>query len=273
MIRSIGRSRWHRLAPGLLLVCFLGCSIGCQVPGVESMAASDVAVAGYLGEPPREGLAMDRAFAPTESSDNENSMAPARPLRDDDGAPSGKDGGPPARLMIYEAWLSLQVSHSDEAAERFLAQVESKGGYLQRKVGESIVCRVPAREFEPLLEVARRLGRLIGEKVEATDVTRQHRDIRIRLENALQSRGRLLAILERATEVEDILKIETELRRLSEEIERYQAELRGLDDLIAFSTIELQFVAPPVVRSRARIAPSRFDWINRVGLERIHRGF
>lgn len=267
MIRSIGRSPWRRLAPGLVILC----SIGCQVPGVESMAASDDAVAGYVGAPVREGLATNRTFAPPESSDSEGSIAPARPLLDD-GSPA-EDAAPPGRLMIYEAWLSLQVSHSDEAAERFLAQVESKGGYLQRKAGESIVCRVPAREFESLLEIARRLGRLIGEKVEATDVTRQHRDIRIRLENALQSRDRLLAILERASEVEDILKIETELRRLSEEIERYQAELRGLDDLIAFSTIELQFVAPPVVRSRARIAPSRFDWINRVGLENIHRGF
>jgi hypothetical protein len=83
-----------------------------------------------------------------------------------------------------------------------------------------------------------------------------------------------VALLARADKVEDILRIEGELRRLTEEIERLKGEVRFLSDRIAYSTLKVLFSSnapePIPVPRRAR---SRFWWINRVGVEHVLEDF
>ncbi len=174
-----------------------------------------------------------------------------------------------ARLMVYTARLELLVASVEEARERFIDDIESRGGYLQKREGDSVTCRVPSREFDAVLEGVRKLGKVLDESLRALDVTKEYRDLEIQLDNAKKSRERLLALLEKATEVEDLLKIETELRRLTGEIERLQGQLKYLADQIALSTIEVVFRsnAPPVDPSRRDY--SSFWWINQLGVDSV----
>jgi seryl-tRNA synthetase len=111
------------------------------------------------------------------------------------------------------------------------------------------------------------LGTVVSQSMTALEVTKEHVDLSIRIENAEKARQRLLALLEKAEKVEDTLKIETEVRRLTEEIERMKGELKLLSERIAFSAVEVTFrSAAPEVKADRR-ARSRFDWINRIGVE------
>ena len=93
-------------------------------------------------------------------------------------------------------------------------------------------------------------------------------DLHIRLENAEKARTRILALLDRAQKMEEIIVLEKELRRLTEEIETMRAQLRGMDDQIAFSTITVEFRSnAPEIYGRVDREVSPFGWINQVGAE------
>ena len=83
----------------------------------------------------------------------------------------------------------------------------------------------------------------------------------------------MLKLIEKATKVEDILKIEEHLTRLTETIERIKGQLKYLNEQVAFSLVEVGFQSvSPTVRPTKR-SRSRFDWINQVGIEQVLRRF
>lgn len=187
------------------------------------------------------------------------------------------DAPPPApskRLMIYRASYALLVADVDASIQDFLKSVDEAGGYLEGRQGESVTVRVPAARFQALVDALPGFGRVTSQSLQAQDVTKQFLDLAIRIENAEASRRRLLELLKQAQKMEDILAIEGEVRRLSEEIERMKGEQRFLSDQIAFSTIHVLFQAnAPKPMAWAERRASRFDWVNRIGFERVLRDF
>ncbi len=245
------------------LLAFLSMTFGCS--GVlydEAPAESKVAraAAGYAsGE---SGLLSDGDGA-----------APAK--RSAGGGTWGADAAAAAtvgRKMIYSARFGVLVPAVEDAVVRLVGWVEESGGYLKERSDGTVVCKVPVARFFPLLDRVRSMGVILSEALEAKDVTREMQDLEIRLDNARRSRTRLLDLLERATEVEAILKIEAELRRLTEEIERMEGALRLLTHQVDFSTLTVDFSSnAPAVRTRR--GPSRFVWVRSVGAERVLEGF
>ena len=197
-------------------------------------------------------------------------------------SPSGEAAPTPApqateagkRLMVYSASFNLLVANVSSSIERFVKRAEELGGYLERRENDSATCRVPAKSFKDLTAELRTYGLVINESTRALDVTKQFMDLSVRIENAEKARQRLLAILENAAKVEDALRIESEVRRLSEEIDKLKGELKLLSEQIAYSTITVNFRsnAPEPVPVPRRVR-SRFDWVNKTGVEYVIENF
>jgi len=181
---------------------------------------------------------------------------------------------PAERLLIYKGQIALEVARPAESMAAFLAQVKAWGGYMQSQVGTQVIVRLPAKLFEDAFEHLRGTGRVLSESRRAQDVTEEYLDLEIRLDNARTSRGRLLEILKKAEKVEDILKIEEQLRRLTDEIERMEGRRRFLADQVALATLQVDFHAVAEPRpGNGRRRPNRFHWINLVGAERVMEDF
>ncbi len=191
-----------------------------------------------------------------------------------DGLPDNRLPAFKARKMIYSAALQVRVSSIPDAVKRFLDRVEQLEGYLARRNNSTLTCRVPVKNFQTLIEEVKHYGTVLQESMQAQDVTKKHMDLSIRLENAEKARQRLLKLIDKATKVEDILKIEEQLTRLTETIERIKGELKYLNEQVAFSMVKVGFqsVAPAVRPSKKR-SRSRFAWINQVGIEQVLRRF
>lgn len=204
----------------------------------------------------------------------------------DKGRPEASSGAEPAvavpaaRLMVYTGAATVLVPAVQEAQEKLTARIESLGGYVQSASGDTssntatVVYRVPvARFFEVKRELAQ-YGQVLTDTVDAEDVTKAVFDLEIRLDNATRSRERLMELLKQATKMEDILQIEAEVRRLTDEIEGLKGQLRFLKDRVAFSTLTVSLYsnAPPPVTGPRRTS-SRFEWINQVGPERVLNDF
>lgn len=180
---------------------------------------------------------------------------------------------PKDRKMVYSASLQVRVSSLEDAVQKLLDRVEQLEGYLAKRDNNVLTCRIPAKSFHSFIQEVKEYGAVLHESMQAQDVTKQHLDLSIRLENAETARKRLLALLEKATKVEDILKIEEQLTRLTETIERIKGELKFLNEQVAYSLVSVGFQSvSPSVRPSKR-SRSRFDWINQVGIEQVLRRF
>ncbi len=235
-----------------------------SVPGAMSFDGD--AIAGVFAERAGGGGAPSTPTAKNEPQAPQEAPPPGAPaLTATDAAIA-----PSKRLMIYRAAYGLLVANVDESVQKFMAQAVAAGGYLEARNGDQVSVRVPVARFQPIVDALPAMGTITAQNLAAMDVTKQCTDTTIRMENAEASRRRLLELLKQATKMEDILSIEREIRRLSEEIETMKGELRYLADQVAFSTISVQFQAnaPPPVAWPAQ-QRSRFEWVNAIGLERV----
>lgn len=167
------------------------------------------------------------------------------------------------RLIIYNAALELSVDRIAFSLEQVKALAEKAGGYIHQMTTTSTVIRVPAAKFHEVVGQILQLGRLRRKQITGTDVTEQYRDLGIRLDNAEKIRARLIKLLDKATKVEETLKVEKELGRITTELELLKGKIRHLEHNVAFSTI--------TVRLASSLPQDQFDtkipfrWVTELG--------
>ncbi|HEX6274984.1 MAG TPA: DUF4349 domain-containing protein [Polyangiaceae bacterium] len=184
------------------------------------------------------------------------------------GAPATTTPAPPAArepLLVYTATVTLAVFGAREAIGAVEELARASGGYLVNRSDDSVTIRVPTPAFRGALGGLSRLGDELHREVNVRDVTEQFADLEIRLRNAEAVRDRLEALLAKAGKIEDALAVERELERVTQSIEQLKGKLRLLSELVAFSTITVNFRARPrdQVGSETRLP---FPWLNELGL-------
>jgi len=151
--------------------------------------------------------------------------------------------------LIKTAYLTMKVEDMESSFRQFKEMIDKYGGFVSNdnyrnfpdRKSRSMTIRVDAENLEVLLgEMAESGGYVENRSISITDVTEEFVDIGIRLENKRAVRDQYIRLLERASRVEDILKIENELRVIREEIEAKEGRLRYLKDQVALSTIHLE---------------------------------
>jgi hypothetical protein len=171
------------------------------------------------------------------------------------------------RLIIYNATLELAVDRIGYSIEQAKTLAAQAGGYVQELTTSSATLRVPATKFHETLGALLKLGRVVRKQVKGTDVTEEARDLHIRLDNAEKIRQRLVALLEKSQKVEETLKVEQELGRVTETIELLKGKIRHLEHNVAFSTITVHFTSSLPQDQFDVTIP--FEWVNELGGELV----
>ncbi|HEU4533009.1 MAG TPA: DUF4349 domain-containing protein, partial [Polyangiaceae bacterium] len=169
--------------------------------------------------------------------------------------------------LTYEASLLLAVNDVEATLRAVEALGKEAGGYLVSRGNAQIVVRVPQARFEASVRQVEPFGEVLNRTINAQDVTDEYRDLELRLKNARTLRDRLQALLTRAN-VDEAIKIERELGRITESIELFEGRLKGLSARIAFARLEVN--CRPRVRqnvvSQRRRWPEDWAWVRRLGL-------
>jgi uncharacterized small protein (DUF1192 family) len=101
--------------------------------------------------------------------------------------------------------------------------------------------RIPAGELGTALGEIKTLGRVENESQSGEEVSQQHADLVARLKTARDTEERFRAILQQRTgKVSDVLEVEQSIARVRGEIERMEAEQKGLEHRVDFASIEVQ---------------------------------
>ncbi len=173
-----------------------------------------------------------------------------------------------AEQVVYLGYLRLRVRRRMPTMDAITATVRKAGGYIERMGSQTIVVRIPAKDFEATMATFAALGDVLARRIQALDVSAQFTDLDARLAVATEARDRLLALLETQRDVNERLRIVQEIKRLSERIEALESTLGTLHNLVAYYTITLDLVATEH-QGRATSHQSPFPWVRGLVAHRI----
>ena len=172
-------------------------------------------------------------------------------------AVAGSNGSSPliqvaGRKVISTASVSLEVETVQEAVDQVRTIAESVGGFVEHLTSgggpmrqrATITIRVPQTDFSGVLLRIEGLGTVHDTTQGSEDVSERFIDLKARLGSALLEEKSMLALLEKANAVSEVLAIERELARVRSEIERFQGQLDFLERRIALATITVTLFLP-----------------------------
>jgi hypothetical protein len=152
---------------------------------------------------------------------------------------------PVRRIITKRANIIVEVDRLDDAKKGLETIIEKSGGHIvhdslyEDRYNASL--KVPSIKLQAILDKISNLGDKISQSISQDDVTNQFVDNEARLKNLILFRDKMKNLLNQTTNIEEILKIERELRRVQTEIDSIKGRLKYLKDAIALSPIEVTF--------------------------------
>jgi hypothetical protein len=119
------------------------------------------------------------------------------------------------------------------------SRMEDYGSYDQPRRYASYTVKIPAENFQSAVQALQDQVQVRQLSLDSQDVTDHYYDLTARIESAQTHEVRLLVLVEKATELKDVLALEQELNRIRYEIESNQGVLRRLDSQVRYSTLYL----------------------------------
>lgn len=149
--------------------------------------------------------------------------------------------------IIYTADMDLETKTFDAASQALDRLVENLGGYYeshslnQGGSYRSLSCtiRIPAEQFSEFLNQAGQVAHMTSKNEYKDDISEIYYDSEARLTTQQTKLERLLALLEQAATMEDIISLESAISETELQIEYLTGSLRKYDSLLSYSTITL----------------------------------
>jgi hypothetical protein len=166
--------------------------------------------------------------------------------------PSGVD--PSGAMLVRHGQASIEVRHVEDAVTKvrqtaaqfggFVANTSLKSGKDEQRAA-TLEIRVPTAQFDLLITALGTLGKVESVSATAEDVGDEYVDLGARAANARRVEARLVEMLAARTgKLSEVLTVEQELRRVREEVERYDARLKWLERRTALSSLAVSIHEP-----------------------------
>jgi hypothetical protein len=254
-----------------LIVIAAGALIGCDRDSSSKADGSGIAGASALGRtegqpamgaPPatsRDAGFSSGVSSPTASVDESRADAKALSTSESPSAPDvfqsmnpGAALAPAMMIRIGQAFI--EVDKVDPAILRIRQLSAQLGGYIANSSVSggrdqirqaTLELKFPAPRYEEAVSSLSTIGKVETVNSTAQDVGEEFVDVSARVSNARRLEERLITLLSTRTgKLDEVLRVERELARVREEIERYQGRLRYLSSRVATSTLTITVHEP-----------------------------
>lgn len=156
--------------------------------------------------------------------------------------------------LIKKAAISLTVNSVEKAVDAVSQIINKQQGDLiglkqqqpkndNPRYTATIQLRIPENLLESTLEELAKLGTVESRNITAEDVGDRLVDFQARLTNLQKTEASLQKIMDRAGSIRDVLSVAQELSNVRETIEQINAQLKSLQNQVAYSTITLNLQA------------------------------
>ena len=170
-------------------------------------------------------------------------------------APMDLSGQPAEKKQVYNGSMRLETVKYEEALSWIKDQIAAVNGYIESESeyttdsgldqrqfrNDTMTLRIPADQFQTFVDTLKSSDLLSVQSsdVSAEDVTEQYYDVEAR-RNALQAQvDRLQELMAQATDVSEVLAVESELANAIAELDSLQGRLDRYDSVIEMSYLEI----------------------------------
>jgi len=182
-------------------------------------------------------------------------------------------------MLIRTGQAFIEVDKIDPAILKIRQLVAQVGGYITNSSitggrdqirQASIEIKIPNSKYDQAVGSLSSIGKVETVSSSAQDVGEEFVDVSARVANARRLEERLIDLLAKRTgKLDEVLRVERELARVREEIERYEGRLRYLTARVEMSTLTVSVHEPaPIIEpGKSPIAEAfRRAWQNFVAL-------
>ncbi|HMI55058.1 MAG TPA: DUF4349 domain-containing protein [Gemmatimonadaceae bacterium] len=210
---------------------------------------SEGVVGGTMGSPAPPAFSA----APTEEVETQGTGTQATTGADPFQNLNAATSGAPS-MLIRTGQAFIEVEKVDAAVLRIRQLAAQVGGYVTNssmsggrdQIRQATVeLKIPAAQYEQAVGSLSTIGKVETVNTTAQDVGEEFVDVTARVHNARRLEERLITLLSTRTgKLDEVLRVERELARVREEIERYEGRLRYLTSRVALSTLSITVHEP-----------------------------
>lgn len=159
---------------------------------------------------------------------------------------------PADRKLIRTVRMQAETEDLDSVMTQLEQTLAQFGGYLQQKEiyqgstyrgtqkrNAYLVIRIPAQDLDSFLAQLSGAAHVVSANESVDDVTLQYIDVDSQLKALRTEEERLLALMEKAESLADLLAIEQRLTQVQQQIQSVTSQLKALDSQIEYATIYL----------------------------------
>ncbi len=211
----------------------------------------------------------DRAEAPAET------YAPG--LKAESKQESGSASTLPAdRKLIRTIRISAETEDLTALQDNLAQRINQLGGYVEAKElyngsnyagyirrNLSMTIRIPAEKADEFVTDVSAQSNIVSSNETMDDVTLQYVDTESHVKALETEQERLLALLEKADDLKDILTLEEHLTNVRYQLEKYASQLRTLENQVTYATIYLSVTEVKEYTPIVKEEPSAWEQISK----------
>lgn len=159
---------------------------------------------------------------------------------------------PADRKLIRTIAINAETEDLTALLESLTERIDQLGGYVESKNlrngstyssyrtrSLSMTVRIPAENADAFIDQVSDQANIVSSTESVDDVTLQYVDTESQVKALETEQERLLALLEQANTLEEILKIEDRMTEVRYQLERYASQLRALENQVSYATVNL----------------------------------
>ncbi|MFI0899638.1 DUF4349 domain-containing protein [Streptomyces sp. NPDC020983] len=262
------RARHRRPVPAALLLAGALALAGCSASSGKDSSSSSDSAAGPAASAPAAGNqegGSRSSGSGTGAVQDEGSGAKAAPSA---GSSGSRAPHPSVSYLVRTASLSVRTPHVADALRQAKSFVADAGGYSGDEdtatgtdggVSSTVQLRVPSAAYDGLLDRLSGLGSLLSRKVSVQDVTGKVVDVQSRVKSQKASVERVRALMQQATDLDDVVSLESELSTREADLESLEAQQASLQDQTNLATVTLTLSEPPAPAVHKKAEKARHD--------------
>lgn len=195
------------------------------------------------------------------------------------------------RKLIKNVSMTVETEDYAGLVSSVQARVTELGGYTQSYEGYNensvgnrsayLTLRIPADRLDEFIERVEELSNIVSRQETVEDVTLTYVDLESRRQMYEEEEERLLALLEQAETLEEIIALESRLTEVRYQLESMESQLRTMDNQVSYSTVylsidEVERYTPPAEKGtweRIRIGFSENVYRVGNGIKEFFIGF
>lgn len=158
----------------------------------------------------------------------------------------------PGRKLIRTVWLTAETENFSGLMEQVSSHTTQLGGYVESQEADygnasdqaqarraDLTIRIPAEQLQTFVSRISELSHILRSRETAEDITLTYADTESRMAALETERDRLMALMEQAETMEDLLAVESRLTEVRYQLESTGSQLKLYDNLVSYSTVYL----------------------------------